>query len=131
MVDEFARSALLDGSASPGRRPDIIRPETVEDRAREVQMYGTVARTRVKPENREKLQAVMERQTKERMIPGMITAYTLYENDSDVAWMFAVFEDRATYDKNADDPAMNDQYVEYRAFMEDDPEWHDGEILGM
>jgi hypothetical protein len=45
--------------------------------------------------------------------------------------MFAVFEDRASYDKNADDPAMNDQYMEYSALMEGDPEWHDGEILGM
>ncbi|MDP9329482.1 MAG: hypothetical protein M3P11_02385 [Actinomycetota bacterium] len=94
-------------------------------------MYGTVARTRVKPENREKLQEVMERQTKERVIPGMITGYTLYENDGDVAWMFAVFEDRASYDKNADDPAMNDQYMEYSALMEGEPEWHDGEIVGM
>jgi quinol monooxygenase YgiN len=111
--------------------PISFAPKRWRTEAREVQMYGTVARTRVKPENREKLQEVMERQTKERVIPGMITAYTLYENDSDVAWVFVVFEDRASYDKNADDPAMNDQYVEYRAFMEDDPEWHDGEILGM
>jgi hypothetical protein len=28
----------------------------------------------------------------------------------------------------ADDPAQNDRYMEYRALMEDDPEWHDGEI---
>jgi len=40
----------------------------------------------------------------------------------------AGFEDRATYDKNADDPAQHQRYREYRALMEDDPEWHDGEI---
>jgi len=90
-------------------------------------MYGTVARTRVKPENREKLSEVLARQTV-AAVPGYVAAYMLFENDSDTAWLFAVFQDRASYDRNADDPAQNDRYVEYRALMEDDPEWHDGEI---
>ncbi|MDP9328572.1 MAG: hypothetical protein M3P10_10220 [Actinomycetota bacterium] len=94
-------------------------------------MYGTVARTRVKPENRAKLREVFERQTAARVVPGMVTAYTLYENHGDTAWLFVVFEDRASYDKNADDAAQNEQYLEYRALMEDEPEWHDGEIEGM
>jgi len=94
-------------------------------------MYGTVARTRVRPENRAKLREVFERQTSRRTVPGMIAAYTLYENEGDTAWLFAIFEDRASYDKNADDPAQNEDYLEYRALMEDEPEWHDGEIEGM
>ena len=94
-------------------------------------MYGTVARTRVKPENREALRKVMERQNVDGAPAGFVTAYTLYENDSDVAWLFAVFEDRATYDANADDPAQNERYIEFRALMEDDPEWHDGDIESM
>ena len=94
-------------------------------------MYGTVARTRVKPENRAKLQQVFQAQGARRTVPGMVTAYTLYENDSDVAWLFAIFEDRASYEKNADDPTQNEDYLEYRALMEDEPEWHDGEISGM
>jgi len=91
-------------------------------------MYGTVAKTRVKPENRDKLRAVMEKQSA-AVIPGMVTGYMLWENDSDTGWLFAIFEDRASYDRNADDPAQNKRYVEYRALMEDDPEWHDGEIV--
>jgi quinol monooxygenase YgiN len=93
-------------------------------------MYGTVARTRVKPENRDKLKEVFERQGR-RTRPGMVAGYTLFENDSDVAWLFAIFEDRATYDANADDPAQDAEYQEYRALMEDEPEWHDGQIDGM
>ena len=93
-------------------------------------MYGTVARTRVKPENRAALLKVFEQQT-ERQVPGFVAAYTLFENDNDAAWIFAVFEDRASYDKNADDPEQDKQYRQYRALMEDDPEWHDGEIEGM
>ena len=90
-------------------------------------MYGTVAKTRVKPENREKLSEVVARHTV-TTVPGYLAAYTLFENDSDTAWLFAVFEDRDSYDRNADDPAQNERYVEYRALMEADPEWHDGEI---
>lgn len=91
-------------------------------------MYGTVARTRVKPENRDKLRAVFARQMEDAPIPGIVASYTLWENDGDVAWLFAVFEDRATYERNADDPAQHERYLEYRALMEEEPEWHDGEI---
>jgi quinol monooxygenase YgiN len=94
-------------------------------------MYGTVARTRVKPENRDALREVFERQDQQETTPGFITAYMLFENDSDVSWMFAVFTDRSAYDANANDPRQHERYVEYRALMEDDPEWHDGEIEGM
>ncbi len=91
-------------------------------------MYGTVARTRVKPENREKLSEVFEKQSY-TAVPGYVTGYVLYENDSDTAWLFAVFEDEASYDKNADDPAQHERYLEYRALLEDEPEWHDGQIV--
>jgi quinol monooxygenase YgiN len=91
-------------------------------------MYGTVARTRVKPENREQLTKVFESQSYDTEASGYVTSYVLWENDSDVAWLFAAFEDRAAYEKNADDPAQHERYVAYRALMEDEPEWHDGEI---
>ncbi len=90
-------------------------------------MYGTVARTRVKPENRQKLGEAMARQD-EAAVPGYVAAYMLFEDDSDTAWLFAVFKDKESYDRNADDPAQHERYVAYRALMEDDPEWHDGEI---
>jgi len=90
-------------------------------------MYGTVARTRVKPENRDKLTESVARHSG-TTIPGYVGGYMLYENDSDTAWLFAIFEDRASYDRNADDPAQHERYVEYRALMEDEPEWHDGEV---
>jgi quinol monooxygenase YgiN len=94
-------------------------------------VYGTVARTRVKPENRAALKAIFERQLAEGSPPGFVGGYTLLENDSDTAWLVAIFEDRASYDKNADEPRQHEQYVAYRALMEDEPEWHDGEIEGM
>jgi quinol monooxygenase YgiN len=93
-------------------------------------MYGTVARTRVKPENRQALREVFEGQSPND-IAGAVGGYVLFENDSDVTWMFAVFEDRESYDRNANDPRQHEQYTRYRALMEDEPEWHDGVIEGM
>jgi len=90
-------------------------------------MFGSVARTRVKPENRAALLALMERQDYAK-VEGFQMSHILWENDSDVAWMFAIFESRELYYKNADDPAQNERYVEFRALLEDDPEWHDGEV---
>jgi quinol monooxygenase YgiN len=91
-------------------------------------MYGTVAKTRVKAENRQKLRELFENSTTSREVPGFVTSYMLYENDSDAAWLFAVFQDRATYDANAGDPAQDAEYQRYSALMEAEPEWHDGEI---
>jgi len=34
----------------------------------------------------------------------------------------------ATYDANADDPKQHEMYLKYRALLEEEPEWHDGEI---
>jgi len=90
-------------------------------------MYGTVARTRVKPENREALTKITARQKYDE-VPGFVTSYVLHENDSDISWLVAIFDDRASYERNADDPAQNERYEEFRALMEADPEWHDGEI---
>jgi quinol monooxygenase YgiN len=91
-------------------------------------MYGTVAKMNVKSENVAALRDLMARQMQDRQVPGYVTSYALRENDSDTTWLFVIFEDRASYDANADDPAMDAQYREYRELLEADPEWHDGEI---
>jgi quinol monooxygenase YgiN len=90
-------------------------------------MYGTVARTRVKPENRDKLREVIQRQSYEG-VAGFVAGYVLWENEGDGAWIVAVFEDRAAYEKNADDPGQHERYLEYRALLDEEPEWHDGQV---
>jgi quinol monooxygenase YgiN len=91
-------------------------------------MYGTVAKMRIKPENVEAVRKVMASQMESAQVAGYIRSYVLSENDSDTQWLFVVFEDKASYTANADDPAQNERYMEFRALMEADPEWHDGTI---
>lgn len=92
-------------------------------------MYGTVGRVRVKPENRAALVEVLRRQ-QAAGIPGFVRAFVMYpENEQDQAVLVALFEDRESYWKNADDPDQHRRYLEYRALMEEEPEWSDGEWL--
>lgn len=90
-------------------------------------MYGTVGRCHVKPENRAALVEVLRRQSY-MGVPGFRQALVMFpENRDGEAVMIAMFDDRDSYWKNADDPAQHERYLEYRALMDDEPEWSDGE----
>ena len=91
-------------------------------------MYGTVAKMRVKAENVDAVRKVMAAQMEGSQPAGYIRSFVLSENDSDTQWLFVMFEDKASYMANADDPAQNERYMEFRALMEADPAWHDGAI---
>ena len=91
-------------------------------------MYGTVAKMRVKADNVDAVRKVMAAQMEGAKPAGYIQSYVLSENDSDTQWLFVMFEDKASYMANADDPKQNERYMEFRALMEADPEWHDGMI---
>jgi hypothetical protein len=91
-------------------------------------MYGTCAKMLVKEENREALQKVVDSQMSGEPVAGYVRSYVLRENDSDATWLFVIFDDRASYMRNADDPAQHERFMEIRGLLEADPEWHDGEI---
>ena len=41
----------------------------------------------------------------------------------------AVFEDKASYEANADDPEQDKWFGSLRALLTEDPEWEDGEYV--
>ena len=92
-------------------------------------MYGTVARLRVKP-GAEKQLMEMSRDESSLDIPGFISQYVYrMDQDPNEYYLVVLFEDRQTYVANADSPEQNARYLEFRALLEADPEWHDGEIV--
>jgi len=91
-------------------------------------MYGTVAKMDVLPGKRDELKALIDSQMAETPVAGYIKSYGLRENGSDTLWVFVMFEDKASYMANADDPAQNERYMAMRALLASDPEWHDGMI---
>lgn len=90
-------------------------------------MYGTVARMKIQQERFDELRAVMD-EIGARSVPGFRGTHFLFPSDGrDEVLMVVYFEDRESYMKNADDPAMHDDYMKYRALLDADPEWFDGE----
>lgn len=93
-------------------------------------MYGTVGRARVRPENRDRLVKVLREQSYAEGVWGFRQAFVMFpENRGDEAIVVAMFDDRDSYWRNADNPEQHQRYLEYRALMEDEPEWADGEWI--
>lgn len=90
-------------------------------------MYGTVARMKVKRENLDALRKTMDA-TQARTVPGFRSVHVLVPDEwNDEVLLAVFFDDKASYTKNADDPAQHEDYLKYRALLEADPEWTDGE----
>jgi quinol monooxygenase YgiN len=93
-------------------------------------MYGTVARMKVKAGKMDEMMKTTADQVNARRPKGYLgeIIYKLDSNPNEV--MMAVFFDsKENYVANANDPEMNKQYEQYRALLEADPEWHDGEVI--
>jgi heme-degrading monooxygenase HmoA len=91
-------------------------------------MYGTVARMKVKPGKEKDLIAFGERAQNDT--PGFVSM-KVYKSDANPGEYFltVAFESKEAYQKNAASPEQNARYEEYRALLDADPEWHDGEII--
>ncbi|MGE5642550.1 MAG: putative quinol monooxygenase [Byssovorax cruenta] len=92
-------------------------------------MYGTIAHFRIKPGMREEFIKTMD-SFDDTIIPGWRADYHFQmDKDPDEFYLVAIFEDKETYLANADSPTQHEQYLKFRSFLVDEPEWHDGFIL--
>jgi quinol monooxygenase YgiN len=91
------------------------------------EVFGTIGRVRVKPENKARLVQVL-RQAPE--VSGLVRSFFLFPKDKpDEVLMVAMFEDEDAYYRSAQDPALQEGYLRYRELLEDEPQWTDGEWL--
>ena len=90
-------------------------------------MYGTIARITIDPGQLDELKAVGQSMG---VAPGQVARY-VYQMDADpsVVYLVAVFESREAYWANAQSPEQNERFMQLRALLTSDPEWHDGEIV--
>ena len=90
-------------------------------------MYGTIAKLKISRENLEKLDA-LQREQPNRDVAGFKAVNLLIPDErDDEAYLVVFFEDKASYLKNADDPAQHEDFLKMRALLDADPEWIDGE----
>ena len=92
-------------------------------------MYGTIARFRIKPGVKDEFVKTMD-SFGDAVIAGWVADYYFQmESDSDEFYLVAIFQDKETYQANADSAAQHERYLVFRSFLVDDPQWHDGFIL--
>jgi heme-degrading monooxygenase HmoA len=94
-------------------------------------MYGTVARMKFKPGMGQKFAEMMEQQSGQRRTPpGWVGEY-VYQMDKDPNeyYVAIIFESKAAYVANANSPEQHEEYLQYRQFLEIEPDWHDARSL--
>ena len=89
-------------------------------------MYGTIAKMTFDPADADSLVTNITAQSMD--IDGFISADILLAAPGE-AWIVVKFRDEESYTKNADSPEQNERYETWRAFLNADPEWHDGDWL--
>jgi hypothetical protein len=88
-------------------------------------MYGTVMRARAMAGNRQAVEAMMGEGLD---AAGFRATYVLTPDDDENGVVAAIiFDDREAYSANAHDPATEAWFGKFRALLEADPEWTDGE----
>lgn len=91
----------------------------------ETSMYGTVMRAKATPGNRQTVVAMMGEGVDTN---GFHATHVLLPDGDDRTVVAAIqFQDPTTYSANSHDPATEEWYKRFRALLEDDPEWTDGE----
>ena len=92
-------------------------------------MYGTIARFRIKHGVKDEFIKAMD-DFEGAFIDGWVADYYFQmDKDPDEFYLVAIFNDKETYQTNADSAEQHERYLVFRSFLTDDAEWHDGYIL--
>ena len=92
-------------------------------------MFGTVARFTVKEGSEDQLVELM-RMYETLGIPGYVASTLFRLREGDRQYIMATrFEDEASYRANAESSEQNERFMQMRALLDGDPEWHDGDIV--
>jgi quinol monooxygenase YgiN len=92
-------------------------------------MYGTISHWRIREDKQDEFERLMDELSRDR--PTGSRALNVYRSDADPReyWVTGVFETREAYTSNAASPEQGARFQRLRALMENDPEWHDGEVV--
>jgi quinol monooxygenase YgiN len=109
-----------------------LSPPSSARSKREVSMYGTIAQMHLKPGSLGEVTRMSETWEREhgQNTDGFVGTH-IFQMDAnpDEVWLVAIFENREMYQANASRPEQDEWYQQMRAHLEEDPVWHDGEII--
>jgi hypothetical protein len=95
---------------------------------KEALMYGTIAHFHIHAGTADEFIRTMD-SFGDAVIDGWIADY-YFQTDADPHEFFlvAIFANRQTYLTNAEAAEQHERYLKFRAFLTEDPQWHDGFI---
>jgi len=97
------------------------------DPEKENSMYGTIAKLKVKQGMEEAAMQDMDREiTADDFVGNFV--YRM-DDDPNEFYLVVMFESKASYHANAERPETNADYERMLAYLDGEPEWHDGEII--
>ena len=95
-------------------------------------MYGTVAHIRIKAGRDDAVRSLLQEWNTERRpkVEGAVIGY-LFKLDRDPQdWiMIGLFQDKETYEANANDPDQDRWFRRFMENLEAEPQWNDGEAF--
>ena len=95
-------------------------------------MYGTIFRLNVRRGQESKVADLFQEWERERKpnVKGAVGGLLLNPDAKSGELIgVAVFEDKASYLANGDDPEQHQWYLRLRELLEADPQWEDGEYV--
>jgi quinol monooxygenase YgiN len=92
-------------------------------------MYGSVARWKVKAGKEKELEQLSEELMRE--IPPGARSVMVYRADANPGeyWVASSWDSKEAYTSNSNTPEQDQRFRQLRELMDDEPEWHDGEII--
>ena len=96
-------------------------------------MYGTIYRFEPKPGKEAEALRFLAFETQQdiaRLKAAGMVAASVYKLDKGAYMGVVAFENKEKYVANANDPAQDQWYQQFRELLASDPEWNDGEIVG-
>lgn len=99
-------------------------------------MYGTIARMHPRAGHETRIHELMTGWEHDRgsRVDGAVGSWLFTPDElpggTPTMYLVALFRDRASYERNADDPAQDAWYRSLRNELEDDPAWMDGTFEG-
>lgn len=93
-------------------------------------MYGSIFTLKPKPGQEQEVVRIFQEWESERK-PGVTGAVAGYLYKLEIGGMMgvAVFANKEDYMANANDPKQGEWYQKLREVLEEDPQWHDGEVV--
>jgi heme-degrading monooxygenase HmoA len=94
-------------------------------------MYGSVAMLKIKPGMRAEFARQMEEVGQSvEFVSGFISSHLYYlDDDPNGAILTIVYDSEESYRQSAEMPETHENYLKWRAYLTEDPVWHDGRTV--